>query len=451
MRHLLEELEFRQLMAAPTFLPPAAYETGLGANPTVTTGDFNGDGALDLAVSAQAGVFAEKIAILMNNGVGTFAAPNYVNAPLASGRGAVAGDLNHDGKADLVYNRTDGIGILLSNGASFTPGATLPLADVTFMTLANVNADAHLDLIASTAGAPRQIVLALGNGAGGFAAPVSLGNFNAPAQPLVADFNLDGTPDLAIVEASTVSVLPGNGDGTFQAPQLNFIPFGEAISATAADIDNQRGLDLIVTATIAGSDQSFIGLNDGFGNFTMVPSNLGAGAMPGDLDHDGDVDLVSTDTVAGVRSVVMRLNVGTGFFEDPIALPSAGPGYNTLGTLADFNRDMLPDIVTLKGADLAGVNPTGVGVILSPKGNPIALIENLRDSFLTLANGTLNKGNTNALDLRLANSIDSLNAGDKKNTARWLDLFIKLADNLDKKSPGLTALIDQAKFILTLL
>src|SRR6266478_4324528 len=141
--------------------------------------------------------------------------------------GIAVGDFNGDGKADLaVVNFGDwNVYVLLGNGDGtfqaarsvyFASGGGFPWS----IAKGDFNGDGKLDLVVSNYGDNSLSVL-LGNGDGTFQAPLTATVGTNPAQVTVGDFNGDGKLDLAVANLNdnTLSVLLGNGDGTFQTPQ----------------------------------------------------------------------------------------------------------------------------------------------------------------------------------------------------------------------------------------
>ena len=172
--------------------------------------------------------------ILLGNGDGTFtataASPATGNAPVS----VAVGDFNGDGKADLaVANYQDGtVTILLGNGdGTFTPVATSPATgtDPFSVAVGDFNGDGKADLAVANknGGNAGTVTILLGNGDGTFtAAATSPATGNGPESVAVGDFNGDGIPDLAVANynggnAGTVTILLGNGDGTFTAAAVS--------------------------------------------------------------------------------------------------------------------------------------------------------------------------------------------------------------------------------------
>ena len=235
-----------------TFQAPITFSSG-GCQITdgsLAIGDFNGDGHLDLAVSAVKlapnCVFAPDggVNVLLGNGDGTFQAPLNFDAGEVAANSVSVGDLNGDGKLDLVAtlcvggsNCVSAVGVLLGNGdGTFRNIVTYDTGQysVHSVAIADVNGDHYADLVVSnrcgtysTSCYQGSLTVLLGNGDGTFQAPVeykSNGYYNLATA--IVDLNLDGAPDLASINfginksniTSGVDILLGVGDGTFEAP-----------------------------------------------------------------------------------------------------------------------------------------------------------------------------------------------------------------------------------------
>jgi hypothetical protein len=172
----------------------------------------------------------------------------------------------------------------------------------------------------------------------------------APSSVAVGDFNHDGIADLAVTNASnnTVSVLLGNGDGTFRNAVHH--PAGLAPSCVAVGDFNRDGIpDLAVANNIPSGTVSVL-LGNGQGSFQPAQS-YAAGVSPSsltvaDLNRDGIPDLVianAGDSRTGAGgSVAVLLGTGDGTFQ---AAVQQGAGFSPqFVAVADFNRDGLPDL-----------------------------------------------------------------------------------------------------------
>jgi hypothetical protein len=137
----------------------------------------------------------------------------------------VFADVNGDGILDVIgtgpLNQVDAaISVSLGNGgASFQPPFVVPVdaMAVSLVAVADVNGDHKPDLVAAADFNSTMLVL-LGNGDGTFQQPNVVAPAVEPTAIAVGDLNGDGKPDLAFVDSGTVAIAVGVGDGTFQTP-----------------------------------------------------------------------------------------------------------------------------------------------------------------------------------------------------------------------------------------
>jgi hypothetical protein len=373
----------------------AARSYGHGSGP-VAVGDFNGDGHPDLA-EADGG----SVDILLGNADGTFQPPqsyrvDYFTAALA------VGDLNGDGHLDLVvaglsgpedyhsyHNRT--VTILLGNGdGMFQPPQSYALSMSTqrfgfvysSLAIADFKGDGHLDIAVGNpgddAGNNSGVSVLLGNGDGTFQpAQTYLAGFH-PSSIAVGDFNGDGIPDLAVTDAAggTLSILLGKGDGSF--PTRDSYAIGNYPSTVAGDFNGDGKLDFAVVH----DGMLTIWFGNGDGTFQAGPS-YAAGIFPawvlaGDFNRDGRLDLATVSDDYG--SVSIFLGNGDGSFQAAQTYSSVGsfPGPAAVG---DFNGDGLPDLaistwsgvtILLNGADWGG---GGAGALPPGAGHPLGALQ----------------------------------------------------------------------------
>src|SRR5437868_1159001 len=220
------------------------------ARGSMAVGDFNHDGKQDLAVVA---FLSGQVAVLLGNGDGTLRAPVYYTVGQEPESVAVA-DFNGDGSLDLaVANYFSGsISVLFGNGdGTFQPAndMTLPVFP-TYVTVGDFNGDQILDLVTvdGTGACPCVSVL-LGNGDGTFQSPITTNPPVTPYAIAVGDFNKDGKLDVAtsgqFLATSKVTAILGNGDGTFSTGQ-SYLVESSPQSIAVGDFRGIGKLDLAV-------------------------------------------------------------------------------------------------------------------------------------------------------------------------------------------------------------
>jgi hypothetical protein len=324
------------------------YAAGTAAV-SVTAGDFNHDGKLDLAV---ANFNSNNISVLLGNGDGTF--QTAVNYPVGTNPVSVTvGDFNGDGKLDLAVanNNSNNVSVLLGNGdGTFQTAVNYPVGIKPFsVTASDFNGDGKVDLAVANGNSYNVSVL-LGNGDGIFQPAVNYAAGDGPLSVAVGDFNADGKLDLAVANnnGSNLSVLLGNGDGTFQPPVNYGVSGLNPRSVVVADFNGDGKLDLAVANY--GNNTISVLLGNGDGTFQAavsydVSANLGPQSVTvGDFNGDGKLDLavaLTRDSNPSGNGTGYKLNVLLGnadgtFQRETEYAAGCSPGSVTVG---DFNGD----------------------------------------------------------------------------------------------------------------
>ena len=399
--------------------PITFYVTLLDGLNSFTVADFNGDGNLDIA----ANVNGARVDVLLGTGTGTFIPapmPTYLINQHQTGNGLgeiAATSLGNNGKLDLVVNTGYGgtLAVLRGNGdGTFQSPVLYPLpeADDEGLIVADVNRDGYPDIVTGTAegslgisGAGfNYLTVLLNQGNGNFGAPPPLFSAiaaydNSTANPTnaigltLADLSGNGKLDLIITDwdipietlsngqvpmpptvnpntqqvdtHGSISVLPGNGDGTF-GTEVQYETGARPIAVAAADLTGDGKQDL-VTVNAAEND---ISLLKGNGDRTFQPAiTIAVGTNPNaiaiaDLNGDGKPDIAVTNLVDNTVSILINQSTPGSFsFAAPVNYPvDTYPG----GVVArDLNHDGKVDLAVLNAGNYFGTNPhTTLSVLL---------------------------------------------------------------------------------------
>ncbi len=344
----------------------AARDYAVPPNPgALAVGDFTGDGRQDLVVVSPN--FGGSVSVLLSNGDGTFQ-PARTIATEPYPDAVAVGDFNGDGTLDLAValRYSDAVAIFRGNGdGTFQPPQSVAAgSDLLAIAAADFNGDGSLDL-AVTDASRNEVQILLGNGDGSFQAPRRFAAGNNPSSVVVGDFNGDGIPDLAVTGSSNssgfVSVLLGNGDGSFQpARTISFGTLRTPVSLAVGDFNGDGILDLAASVYSNGGGFVSVLLGNGDGSFrlfrTFVTESNSSFLVEGDFNGDGNTDLAVANQSS--NNVSEFLGTGDGDFQTAYTIGGVPAASVVVG---DFNGDGIPDLAAGGGSAVSVLLGTGDG------------------------------------------------------------------------------------------
>lgn len=305
----------------------------------VVTGDFNGDGIVDLASTSATPTAPRLIVVALGRGDSTFNTPRSAGI---DGNALAAGDFNEDGKLDLIASddRDDAPLRLLPGNGDGTFAAPVKIgsavvAGIPFALAADFNGDGNLDVAIGFVGKSDDngVLIYQGYGDGTFSdviARLHIGMAAFPSGGVVADLNNDGKPDVLVANrlAKSLSIFLNRGGFNFTASDRQMA--WEANDVTAADVNGDGKLDVVVAESssedggvsyTSGTAVVYLGNGDGtiaaFGHFNAT----GRGAwrvVTGDFNRDGRLDIATANRSA-------------------IAVADCGPLYKTWDGISILN------------------------------------------------------------------------------------------------------------------
>jgi hypothetical protein len=309
------------------FATATQIPAGGGASFAALSADFNGDGKQDVATlvgvnyNTVTSLWTFAISVVLSNGNGTFQSAQLTSNPNGTWDDEIlSADLNGDGKQDLVVIHTP---------------------------------------------SPATLDVFLGNGDGTFALanptpiPLSAGNLIAG---VLSDVSGDGKVDLVVIDdqsPATLSVVLGNGDGTFQSASSAALAGGNLSNIAFADFNGDGKIDFAATDSNSNS-QTVVYLAQSNGTYlagaplvTAEHVYSACSTAVGDLNGDGKPEIVTANCGSNLEELIVYVNNGDGTFQSGIYYAPAENSasgtdadlYPVAVTIADVNGDGKNDIV----------------------------------------------------------------------------------------------------------
>lgn len=338
----------------------------------------------------------------MGNGDGMF--QPQVTYPVYGDWVGVA-DFNGDGKPDLAVaqdvsiSNVDNFAILLGNGdGTFQPAITSGPSgnyNQTVLAVGDFNGDGKADIAIAACCDGNFVSILLGNGNGTFQPPVNSPTGQAPQSITIGDFNGDGKIDLAVAnyEDDSVSILLGNGDGTF-LPKVDYNVGTEPTTVIVSDFNGDGRQDLAV-GNMYGTVNILLGNGDGTFQAPM-PFNGGTLSLlqiaTGDFNGDGIQDLAVASNY-GTHNTLLFGN-GDGTFQAPMAIPSCNAQSLAVG---EFNGDGKADVAVSCTSPVGLMPPSTVAVFLGASSGVTAALTHAEIFTLGQTNAVYNVTVSNGL------------------------------------------------------
>ena len=336
-----------------TFAPASAV--ALTNSPLqMVTGDVDQDGDLDLlTLEGDYQTNTPRTANLrLNNGTGGFGTSRILT--LGTGTKCTQltlADVDNDSDLDVLAvfgDATSTVNILLNDGTGqFTPGTVVSTgSEARALAVGDLNGDGNLDLAVAEAYSPGLINIRLGNGRGNFTASPAASIRGATTGLTLGDVDNDGDLDLVSYyhdpnynnNYSSASIRLNDGRGLFSGSQDFYESYGIG-AVELADFDGDGDLDL---ATVQDRYWTMVvKANDGAGNFTtnlsstVLRGQFSGGMVIGDVDADGDLDVLFNHNNQLVASLCV--NQGNGTFGQSTAISLMAP--QGMLALADIDTD----------------------------------------------------------------------------------------------------------------
>ena len=345
-----------------TFRPLRSLGAGSDLTASVSLGDVNGDGALDVVV-ANGRHWPGQNRIFLNDGRAAFTLARRLGDEEAGTYAVPLADFDGDGDLDVAVgnDRTRNLVFLNDGSGRFEAGATFGTPSSTrSLTLADLNGDGHMDILVVNRG--RQNFIFHGDGAGAFGAGTPFGaGDDSTIDVAAADLDSDGALDLVLANRDGgANAIHWNDAGSFERVSGYGTGSDETRGVAVGDVDRDGHRD-IVTANISETNAVYFG--DGAGGFERsLPFGPGDdqsyAVRLADVDLDGDLDIVVANV--GAQNAVYfnrggeaaRSGEARGFDEFRFGCEDCA----TYGVaVGDLNGDGFPEIVTANSGAPNGI------------------------------------------------------------------------------------------------
>ena len=399
-----------------SFQPAVAYDSG-GTQPiSVAIVDVNSDGKPDLLVANCSNTCSNEgvVGVLLGKGDGTFQPAVAYDTGGVSARSVAVADVNGDGEPDMavVNDRSETVGVLLGNGDGiFQTAVTYGFGGFFGLSVAlgDVNGDGRPDLLVTEEcgnvhSCPKgAVAVLLGHGDGTFGAAVAYGSGDNTFFIAVGDVNGDGKPDLVTAnrcdqcpDGGTVSVLLGNGDGTFQSAAAYRSGGRFAVSVAVADLNGDGKTDVLVVNETTSSVGVLLNNVGAPPTTTALVSSVNPVATGQTVTYTATVTSESGGPLTGTVMFQDGAKITTVTLADGVA--SYNAKYKTIGThritatySGELHKAAGSTSATLK--EYVGLAPTTTTLTTSGSpshvGQPVTFTATVKWTYGTVPDGEL--------------------------------------------------------------
>lgn len=312
--------------------------------------DLTGDGVPDLVTVDKRGT----VRIRQGSGNGKFAKTVRKMNLRGYSLFAAAGDLNGDGRNDLVARFKGRLVVLTATGKGGFSRKVTRKGYSSYRQIigaGDLNGDGRADLLLRS---KNRLYLQTGYGTGLFARPQRVaGAWSKVNRIVTGDFNRDGRTDLAArTSAGQMMVYPGHGNGSFGAPVGPATNLRTMRAITSANLVGGPGADLV---GVAGKQLVVVANRDTFELGAPIDTGVSFAGMDrllnaGDVNRDGFGDVVTRDTSG---QLWLATGNGTGALAQPTLLGSGFGAVSGLTAVGDVTGDGLPDLIGTTAGRLA--------------------------------------------------------------------------------------------------